>query len=555
MKAVFEVLASTFYSEAASIKNTHIIPIIGVLCVLTAVSTVTAAPFEIEGVIKQVRTIETKPPYTFDNKPAISIYLVGHRYGKDFDYQYMVVRDITQLEGISFSELEAGKYVRVKGRGEPPGMVGKPIQEVRASRYGVCNFAVHVDTVCTPRNISATITGVESFGPGDIVVTVRQDKPGAREFKYLIADGRTTIRNGGFSDIKVSAQIDISQASINVPVPQAVDHGKLHGADLFAAVVTLLKGPYLMTVAGPIKAASAGMALAHEHVLVDFIGADQVGPHRYDSDKVFEQVRPHLARAHESGARLFVECTPAFLGRDARLLQRLGEATDLHILTNTGLYGARNGKFLPSYVASETAEQLAARWIAEARDGIDGTDIRPGFVKCGVNADAKLSDVDRTLIEAAALTHRATGLPIAVHTGAGPGLAQIEILKAHGVAPDAWIWVHAQNACDEDILAAAKQGAWVSFDGLHPETMKRHLDLCRLLRDKGRLDRVLISHDAGWYDPAQRDGGPFRDYEFLFTHFIPSLKEAGFTAADINQLVCENPSRSFTVGVRLINPD
>jgi phosphotriesterase-related protein len=544
-----------FSLEATGAVTQRVILFIGMLYVLAAAANTTAAPFEIEGHIKQVRTIETKPPYTFDDKPVISIYLVGHRYGKDFDYQYMVVKDITQLEGISFSELEAGKYVRVKGRGEPPGMVGKPIQEVRASRYGVCNFAVHVDTVCTPRNISATITGVESFGSDDIVVTVREDKAGAREFKYLIADGKTTIRNGGFSDIKVSARIDISQASINVPVPQGVDHGKLHGADLFASVVTLLKGPYLMTVAGPIEAASAGMALAHEHVLVDFIGADQAGPGRYDSDKVFEQVRPHLACAHELGARLFVECTPAFLGRDPQLLQRLGEATDLHILTNTGLYGARNGKFLPPYVAGETAEQLAARWIAEARDGIDGTGVRPGFVKCGVNADPRLSDVDRKLVEAAALTHCATGLTIAVHTGAGPGLVQIEILKAHGVAPAAWIWVHAQDARDVDILAAAEQGAWVSFDGLRPETMKRHLELCRLLRDEGRLDRVLISHDAGWYDPAKPDGGPFRDYQFLFTHFIPSLKEAGFTAADINQLVCENPGRSFTVGLRLINPN
>ncbi len=535
---------------AAGISQKSIV--VSVLCVLGAVSTVTAAPFEIEGVIKRVRTIETKPPYKFDGKQVISLSIVGHRYGKDFDYQYMVVRDTTQLDGISYSDLETGQYVRVKSRAEPPGMVGKPIQEIRASRYGCCNFALHVDTVRTPRNITASVTGVKSFGDKDLVVTVREDIPGAREFMYLVADGKTTFQNGGFSDIQVSAKIDISNASINVPVPEGKDHGKLHGADLFAAAVTLLKGSHLMTVAGPIEADAAGMALTHEHVLVDFIGADQAGPDRYDSDTVFEQVRPHLARAHELGARLFVECTPAFLGRDVRLLQRLGEATDMHILTNTGLYGARNGKFLPAYVAGETAEQLAARWIAEARDGIDGTGIRPGFVKCGVNADAELSDVDRKLVEAAALTHRATGLPIAVHTGAGPGLTQLEILKAHGVAPAAWIWVHAQNARDADILAAAEHGAWVSFDGLGPETMKRHLELCCLLRDQGRLEQVLISHDAGWYNPGKPDGGPFRDFQLLFTQFIPSLKEAGFTPAQIDQLVCKNPARAFAVGLRLL---
>jgi hypothetical protein len=118
-------------------------------------------------------------------------------------------------------------------------MVGKPIQEIRASRYGCCNYALHIDTIATPRNISALVTRVESFGPGDIVVTVREDKPGTTEFQYLVAEGKTTIRNGGFSDIKVSARIDISNAGINVPVPQEVDHGKLYGADLFAASVAI----------------------------------------------------------------------------------------------------------------------------------------------------------------------------------------------------------------------------------------------------------------------------------------------------------------------------
>jgi len=518
---------------------------------LVAALRATAAPFEIEGVIKQVRKIATKPPYTFDDKPTVSVYVVGHRYGKDFDYQYMVVQDITQLKGIAFSELQPGKYVRIKGRGEPPGMVGKPINEIRASRYGCCNFALHVDTVQTPRNITASITRLESFGTNDLVVTVRETD-GAAEFKYLVADGRTTFKNGCFSDIKVSAKIDIAQASINVPVPQGKDHGKLHGSDLYASIVTLLKGPHLMTVSGPIEASAAGMALSHEHVLVDFIGADKAGPGRYDSNKVFEAVRPHLARAYELGARLFVECTPEFLGRDPRLLQRLSEATGLRILGNTGLYGARNGKFLPPYATRETAEQLAARWIAEARDGIDGTGIRPGFVKCGVNTNAELSVMDRKLIEAAALTHRETGLTIAVHTGAGPGLAQIGILKAHGVAPDAWIWVHAQSARDADILAAAKHGAWISFDDLRPETMKRHLELCRLLRDQKQLDRVLISHDAGWYDPAQPDGGSFRSFDLLFKQFIPALKEAGFTETEIHQLVTDNPARAFSVGRRLL---
>jgi phosphotriesterase-related protein len=534
------------------ITNKTFSAIAGIAGFVLVASFATAAPFEIEGCIKEVKKVAVKPPYTFDNKPVVSLTIVGHRYGKDFDYQYMVVEGTTELEGFSFSDLKPGMYARIKGRAEPPGMVGKPINEIRASRYGLCNFALHVDNIPTPRNITGCITRVESFGPEDVVVTVRDNTADACEFRYVVADGKSTIQNGGFADLRVSTKIDISQATINVPVPQEKDHGKLHGADLFASVVTVLKGPHLMTVAGPIDAASAGLALSHEHVLVDFVGADQSGPHRYNVDTVFEKVSPHLTRAHELGARLFIECTPEFLGRDPKLLSRLAESTKLKILTNTGLYGAREGKFLPPYAATETAEQLAARWIAEARDGIEGTGIRPGFIKCGVNTDAELSPGDRKLVEAAAIAHRATGLTIAVHTGLGPGLAEIEILKSKGVAPSAWIWVHAQNASNAYIARAAKQGAWLSFDGLRPETLDRHLELCIIMRDLNHLGRVLISHDAGWYAPDKPDGGTFRDFQVMFTEFLPMLKKAGFTDAEIDQIVIKNPARAFTVETRLL---
>jgi hypothetical protein len=204
-------------------------------------STANAAPFEIEGVIKAVRVIELKQPYTFNNKPVISIYIVGHRYGKDFDYQYMVVQDSTQLEGISFSDLKVGQYVRVKSRAEPPGMVGKPIQEIRASRYGCCNYALHIDTVRTPTSFKGYIKSIHSVGADDIVVSVSKRKAGSPVFKYLIVNGKTTFVVGSFSDLKVLARIEIADAGINIPVAEGKDHGKLHGADLFVGSVVSVK--------------------------------------------------------------------------------------------------------------------------------------------------------------------------------------------------------------------------------------------------------------------------------------------------------------------------
>src|SRR5690554_4510892 len=140
-----------------------------------------------------------------------------------------------------------------------------------------------------------------------------------------------------------------------------------------------------MTVLGPIPSSEMGLSLIHEHVLVDFIGADQTGNHRWESAAVIRIVQPFLKEAQDLGVKTLVECTPAYIGRDPQLLKELAEANRIYLITNTGYYGASDNKFIPAHAYSESAEQLAERWIREWRDGIDGTGIRPGFIKTGVN--------------------------------------------------------------------------------------------------------------------------------------------------------------------------
>lgn len=308
--------------------------------------------------------------------------------------------------------------------------------------------------------------------------------------------------------------------------------------------------PMVQTVNGLVAADQLGTVLEHEHVLVDFVGADLVSPKRYDRADVIEKMLPFIEAAQAAGVDTMVECTPMFIGRDPRLLAELSERTGMQFVTNTGLYGAVKDKFLPPFAWTETAEQLADRWIMEFRDGIDGTGIKPGFIKSAVDRDTEMSAVDAKLIYAAALTHLETGLTIAVHTGPGPGLAQLDILSEHGVDPSAWIWVHAQGAKDADVLEAAKRGAWISLDGIRERSVDQHLNRILMLRATGHLDQVLISHDAGWFDPAKPNGGEPRGYTLLFEEVVPRLREAGLSVAEIDQLLTTNPARAFSISIR-----
>jgi phosphotriesterase-related protein len=276
--------------------------------------------------------------------------------------------------------------------------------------------------------------------------------------------------------------------------------------------------------------------LVHEHVLVDFVGADRIRPGRYDRDEVFRIARPKLEEVRQFGCHRLLECTPNFLGRDPELLARLSDVTGLEIWSNTGLYGAAAHKFVPAFARSESAEQLAKRWIAETR-----RPWRPRFIKIGVNS-GPLDELDRKLVRAAAITSRETGLTIASHTGDGDAaLEQLEIVNAERVSLAKFVWVHAQNERDHGLHEkVAQAGAWVEFDGIGPKTAEYHLECVRFLTAKGLLNRTLISQDAGWYHVGEPGGGDFRGYTYLYSDFLPLLQPA-----QVPVLMLENPRSAF----------
>jgi phosphotriesterase-related protein len=307
----------------------------------------------------------------------------------------------------------------------------------------------------------------------------------------------------------------------------------------------------LMTVLGEIPVSNMGKTLIHEHLLVDFIGADKTGYERWDRSAVIKKVWPYLQEVKKAGVQTFFDCTPAFLGRDPRLLQELAQKTGLHIITNTGYYGAVNNKYLPAWAHDESAEQLAQRWIKECKEGIEDTGIKPGFIKISVN-EGPLSDLHRKLVRAAGITHTATGLTICSHTGKAPAaFEQLEVLQKMNVPANAFVWVHAQAEKDKTLhTKAAKLGAWVSLDGIGWGDFEQYADSMVRLKEEGLLHRVLISHDAGWYRPGEPEGGKFTGFTNIFTQLFPLLNKKGFTLADHEQLLVKNPAAAFAIGIK-----
>ncbi len=308
---------------------------------------------------------------------------------------------------------------------------------------------------------------------------------------------------------------------------------------------------FINTVRGPVEMDSIGITLIHEHLLVDFIGTDSTGYHRWNRDSVIQKALPYLLEAKQRGVQTFIDCTPAYLGRDPSLLSKLSELSDINIITNTGYYGAVQSKYLPAHAFAESASQLAERWKKELDESIEASGIYPGFIKISVNSQTPLSTVDQKLVKAAAITHLSTGLTIASHTGpAEPALEELAILQSEGVSPSAFIWVHAQ--AEEDFSyynEAHKLGAWISLDGVAWD-VNGHLERLLYCKQHKLLDKVLISHDAGWYKPGEMRGGEFKPFTAIFDELIPLLQQNGFTEKDIDHLLRVNPIKAFSPSVR-----
>ncbi len=303
----------------------------------------------------------------------------------------------------------------------------------------------------------------------------------------------------------------------------------------------------IQTVLGPIAPEALGKTLIHEHILVDFIGAAQTGPHRWDRDEVVRVMHPHLEALRAQGFTGFVDCTPAYLGRDVRVLARLAEQTGLHILTNTGLYKEPH---IPADVFGLAPEALAERWIAEWEQGIEGTDIRPGFIKIAVNP-GPLLPIQQVIVRAAAITHRATGLAVACHTAHDVAAREcLDLIEAEEMDPAHFIVVHADQIPDmERHIELAQRGAWIEYDsiGNGPLTLDAHARLVMDLVERGYEDQLLISQDTGWYEAGSPGGGAMRSYTVLGDQFLPLLTEMGATETLIEELLVANPRRALAI--------
>jgi phosphotriesterase-related protein len=118
------------------------------------------------------------------------------------------------------------------------------------------------------------------------------------------------------------------------------------------------------TVTGPVPVSKLGTTLMHEHVMVDFIGADGASPSRYNADEVYAVALPKLKEVAAQGCKTLVECTPNYLARDVKLLERLSKAPEFNCSPTPATTAALKTSSCPSTSSANRLRRsrTAGRW-------------------------------------------------------------------------------------------------------------------------------------------------------------------------------------------------
>jgi predicted metal-dependent phosphotriesterase family hydrolase len=309
---------------------------------------------------------------------------------------------------------------------------------------------------------------------------------------------------------------------------------------------------HVQTVLGPVAPEALGFTLPHEHTRCVLWHV----PDRWDYWELTGEddlILPELARFRELGGTCLADVTLPEIGRDPRRLRRLAEASGLHLVMGCGWY---RQSYYPTeaMIDRRTSEDLADGLIAEIFDGAEGTGIRPGIIGEIGTDKPWLTAQEERVFRAVGRASRATGLAVMTHAVMSDvGQTQLRVLEDAGADPSRVVIGHADSHPEPTHWRAIlSRGASIEFDFLGmsftPQERKAEPRLVPLLLDllaAGFADRILLSQDVCHNEQLRYYGG--NGYTYIQESFLPSLRAAGVSQAEIDQMTIANPRRILTI--------
>ncbi len=307
------------------------------------------------------------------------------------------------------------------------------------------------------------------------------------------------------------------------------------------------------TVRGPVAASELGFTLSHEHVIVGFPGIKQTYPELMDWEGIESGGIEKLSEAQAEGLNSIMDATPFELGRDVLMLKRVSEGSGVNIIASTGTYVD-----IPRLIWFTHPDRMAAVYMREIIEGIEGTGIKAGMIKVAAN-NYELSDAEVMVLRAASRASNETDIPITTHTQPQNrvGEPQWRVFAEEGVDPARVCIGHSSDSTEFDYLEGlAREGVFLGMDELpgHQlnEPWREKCDMIKRLIDAGFAGQLMLSHDWSIKKHPDDSWGASEekhalvnpdDYAFVGRNVLPYLREQGVDEEAIRLMTVENPRR------------
>ncbi len=308
----------------------------------------------------------------------------------------------------------------------------------------------------------------------------------------------------------------------------------------------------IRTVNGDICLEKGCNALMHEHILCasnDMLAA--FGKKWLDKDKLCTYSAEILRSVKEKyGVGIYVDGTPIDLGRDVRLLKCVSDESGMPIVASTGFY-----YYSDMFTVRRSAEELSEWLIYECENGMEGTDIRPGILKCAT--ENKLDEDIALRLETLGITQARTGLPLYAHCSFLENFAhdQLDIFGSKGADLSKIVLGHAsRRLCPDYLEGVLKRGCYICIDqswGTEKEC-ECVLELCK----RGYAGQIMFSTDRPIYNDFHKKGDTGEEFDmnvhidrygYPFDILMPALLKAGVSEKDCVTMYKENPIRFLNI--------
>jgi len=318
------------------------------------------------------------------------------------------------------------------------------------------------------------------------------------------------------------------------------------------------------TALGPVEVPALGPTLMHEHifVLTADVQANYPGEWGSEEERIADAAR-RLQELSRAGIKTIVDVTVIGQGRNIARIKKIADRVpELNIVVATGCYTFDEvPMFFWRRTASDEAmagrparDTMAGYFIGDITEGIAGTGVKAGMLKCAVDAKGLTEGVERVLRNVARAHVATGGTPITIHTHAAAkhGPAILDVLRAEDVDVSRVVLGHSGDAVrDPDYLEQmAASGLTLGMDRFgidHFASFQDRADLVVELCRRGLAGRMVLAHDTccyiDWFAPGTL--APLKNWHYLHVSqdVLPYLREHGVSDADIDAMLVGNPAR------------